>query len=78
MQGDDYLGLSTVLVVPTSRSAAATSFRPEVTVAGELTHALTEQMLAVDIRSVGELLDRLDFTEQRALDRALVRMLGLR
>jgi mRNA interferase MazF len=39
----DQLPLSTCLVAPTSTSARAASFRPEVEIAGQITRVLAEQ-----------------------------------
>ena len=49
VQADQLLGLSTVIVAPTSRSAAAATFRPEIELAGESTRVLTApEQRAVD------------------------------
>jgi mRNA interferase MazF len=53
VQAEALLGLSAVILAPTSRSAARATFRPEIEVAGEKTRVLVEQLRAVDI-------DRLD------------------
>jgi len=45
VQADELLPRSVVLVAPTSRSARPASFRPEVTVAGEVTRVLVEQLV---------------------------------
>jgi mRNA interferase MazF len=78
VQADELLGLSTVLVAPTSRSAAAASFRPEVDVAGEPTRVLVEQLRAVDLNRLEKFAGRLSADEQRALDEALELVLALR
>src|SRR5664279_5008341 len=49
----DFLALSTWLVAPTSTSALAASFRPEVELPGGLTRVLVEQTTAVDSRRLG-------------------------
>ena len=54
VQAGELLGLSTVIVAPTSRSAAAATFRPGVEVAGEETRILVEQLRAVDLQRLGE------------------------
>jgi mRNA interferase MazF len=77
VQAEALLGLSTVIIAPTSRSAAAATFRPAVVVADEPTRVLVEQLRVVDIERLGELVGRLDPNEQRALDDALELVLGL-
>jgi mRNA interferase MazF len=49
VQADEFLPRSVVLVVPTSRSARAATFRPEVVVDGAETRVLAEQLGAVDV-----------------------------
>lgn len=49
----DELPTSTVLVAPTSRSAAPAPFRPEVEIAGERTRVIVEQLRAVDPQGLG-------------------------
>jgi mRNA interferase MazF len=78
VQADELLGLSTVLVAPTSRSARRASFRPEIEIAGELTRVMVEQMRALDIERLGAHAGRLTAQEQRAVDDALVLTLALR
>lgn len=67
----DALPLSTWLVAPTSTSARAASFRPEVVVDGRQTHVLAEQTAAVDPARLGELAGHLSFDELRRVDAAL-------
>jgi len=77
VQADALLGLSTVLVAPTSRSAAAATFRPVVEVAGQATRVLVEQLRAVDVERLAEPAGRLRADEQRAVDDALELVLAL-
>ncbi len=77
VQADELLALSTVLVAPTSRSAPSRSFRPTVTIAGQETRVLVEQLRAVDATRLGESVGRLDAGEISALDAALEDVLGL-
>lgn len=77
VDADALLGLSTALVAPTSRSAAAATFRPEVLVAGEPTRVLVEQLRAVDLERLDTHVGRLATAEQRAVDDALELVLGL-
>jgi mRNA interferase MazF len=77
VQADEFLGLSTAVVAPTSRSAAAATFRPEIEVAGVATRVLVEQIRAVDLDRLGDRAARLTAAEQRAVDEALELVLGL-
>jgi mRNA interferase MazF len=77
VQADDFLGLSTILVSPTSTSALPTSFRPTITLEGAETRVLVEQTTVVDAQRLGATAGRLDATELRAVDEALVLVLGL-
>jgi mRNA interferase MazF len=77
VQADEFLGLNTVLVSPTSTSARPTSFRPTITLEGTETRVLVEQTTAVDPQRLGPSAGRLDATELRAVDEALVLVLGL-
>ncbi|MDO8187437.1 type II toxin-antitoxin system PemK/MazF family toxin [Conexibacter sp. JD483] len=78
VQADELLGLSTALVAPTSRSARAATFRPEIEVDGEPTRILVEQLRAVDVQRLDALAGRLDAAEQNAVDDALELVLALR
>lgn len=73
----DQLPLSTWLVAPTSTSARAASFRPEVEVGGVKTRVLAEQTAAVDPRRLGKSLGFLSFDELRRVDAALRVVLDL-
>lgn len=77
VQADQMLGLSTVIVAPTSRSAAAATFRPEIELGGENTRVLVEQIRVVDIERLDSLAGRLTAPEQRAIDEALALILDL-
>ena len=77
VQSDEFLGLSTTLVSPTSASARAASFRPTITVDGEETRVLVEQTTVVDPQRLGRSAGRLDAHELRAVDEALMLVLGL-
>ena len=70
VQSDD-LVLSTVLVAPTSRSAAARSFRPTIIVAGESTQVLVEQTAAVSTHRLGEFVGRVTFEELSDINQAM-------
>lgn len=77
VQADELLGLSTVLVAPTSTRARAASFRPTVVLGGEETRVLPEQTTVVDPERLGRSAGRLDAAELRAVDDALALVLGL-
>lgn len=73
----DQLPLSTWLVAPTSRSARAASFRPEIDIGGESTRVLAEQAAAVDPGRLGKSVGFLSFDEMRRVDAALRIVLDL-
>ena len=73
----DSLVLSTWLMAPTSTSALAGSFRPDVEVLGRRTRVLVEQTAAVDPQRLGEVAGRLTHEEMRQVDAALRLVLGL-
>lgn len=77
VQADELLGLSTAIVAPTSRSAAAATFRPEIQLRNERTRVLVEQLRAVDVERLEEFAGRLTAAEQQAVDDALVLVLNL-
>ena len=72
----DLLPLSTWLVAPTSTSARAATFRPEVSIDGRPTRVLAEQTSAVDPQRLGESAGHLSFDELRPVDAALRLVLG--
>jgi mRNA interferase MazF len=73
----DLLPLSTWLVAPTSTSARAATFRPEVVIDGRPTRVLAEQTSAVDPQRLGDPTGHLTFEELRRVDAALRLVLGL-
>jgi mRNA interferase MazF len=77
VQAEELLGLSTVLVAPTSRSVRAASFRPEVDIAGQRTRVMVEQLRALDVRRLDELERHLGANEMREVDEALSLVLAL-
>ncbi|HEY0276863.1 MAG TPA: type II toxin-antitoxin system PemK/MazF family toxin [Solirubrobacterales bacterium] len=77
VQADELLALSTALVAPTSRSARAASFRPEVDIAGETTRVMVEQVRAVDVRRLDGFEGHLSASEMRGVDEALSLVLAL-
>mgnify|MGYP000964899818 CR=1 FL=1 len=76
VQSDDLM-LSTVLVAPTSRSAAARIFRPTIAIGGEPTQVLIEQTAAVVPERLGEFVGRVTYDELRAIDDGLRLVLEL-
>jgi mRNA interferase MazF len=77
VQADELLPRSVVLVAPTSTSARPASFRPEVTIAGEATRVLVEQVGAVDVQRLGARVRTLPADDMWAIDEALATVLGL-
>ena len=77
VQADEFLGLSTVLVSPTSASARAASFRPAIRLRREETRVLVEQTTVVDPQRLGGSAGRLEAHELRAVDEALMLVFGL-
>lgn len=77
VQSDAFLPRSVVLVAPTSASAKAASFRPEIEIEGSSTRVLVEQVGGVDINRLGDLAGHLTSEEQWGIDNALLTVLGL-
>lgn len=77
VQADEFIGLSTVLVAPTSVSARPASFRPVIALDGRDTHVLVEQTTVVDPQRLGRSAGRLDANELHAVDDALTLIFGL-
>ncbi len=77
VQSDALLPRSVVLVAPTSRSAVAASWRPEIEVDGVRTRVLVEQVGAVDATRLASFAGRVTPPEQWGIDDALVTVLGL-
>lgn len=67
----DSLPLSTLFVAPTSSSARAASFRPEILLEGITTRVLVEQTAAVDPARLGAHIGQLAFDELRRVEAAL-------
>ena len=67
-----------VTIIPTSASAQASVFRPEVVIAGQETKILIDQVRTIDVSYVtGELIDYLSQDEMAQVDHSLSRYLGL-
>jgi mRNA interferase MazF len=69
---------SVVTIIPTSTSAQASVFRPEVVIAGQETKILIDQVRTIDVSYVtGELIDYLSQDDMAQVDHSLSRYLGL-
>ena len=77
VQADDLLALSTVVVCPTSRSAFAASFHPEIMIGDQSTQVLCEMVGVVDARALGRRVGTLTHNELRAFEDALQLVLDL-
>jgi mRNA interferase MazF len=77
VQADEFLGLSAVLVSPTSTRARPASFRPAITLDGTATRVLVEQTTVVDPERLGRSAGRLDAEELQGVSDALALILGL-
>lgn len=77
VQADEFMALSTTLVVPTSTSARPATFRPTISIDGTETRVLVEQTTVVDPRRLGRSAGRLDADEIRAVGEALALVLSL-
>ncbi|HEV8627187.1 MAG TPA: type II toxin-antitoxin system PemK/MazF family toxin [Acidimicrobiia bacterium] len=73
----DHLPLSTVVVAPTSTVARSADFRPEIVVDGSATKVLIEQLAAVDLSRLGELVGTVSPQERLAIDEALRDLLAV-
>ena len=73
----DQLPLSTVVVAPTSTSARAADFRPQITIGSTVTRVLVEQLAAVDLSRLGEQVGRVSTQELLTLNDALRDVLGV-
>ena len=78
VQSDPLLPRSVVLIAPTSTSARAASFRPEIEIGATPTKVLVEQVGAVDVNRLGDVVGRLTPEEQWGVDTALLTVLDLR
>ena len=77
VQSDD-LNLSTTVVAPTSISAHPYVFRPEVTVRGEPTRLMLDQLRAVDVeKAIGDRVGRLSPAEMVEVNRLLRAVLDI-
>lgn len=77
VQAEEFLGLSTTLVSPTSTGARPATFRPTINIAGTDTRVLVEQTTVVDPQRLGASAGRLESDELRSVDNALALILGI-
>ena len=77
VQSDALLPRSVVLVAPTSSSARAASFRPEVVIDGETTKVLVEQVGPVDVNRLGDHVGLASPEEIWGIDDSLMTVFGL-
>jgi mRNA interferase MazF len=77
VQADELMALSTTLVAPTSTGARPATFRPTIEIDGIETKVLVEQSTVVDPQRLGRSAGRLEPEELRAVDEALMLVLGL-
>ena len=69
---------STVTIIPTSSSAQASVFRPDVVIAGRDTKILIDQVRTIDTSYVvGELVDYLSPDDMEQVEHGLSRYFGL-
>lgn len=78
VQANELLPRSVVLVAPTSLSARAASFRPEIDLLGATSRVLVEQARAIDAGRLGDLVGHVTPEQQWGIDEALITVLGLR
>jgi mRNA interferase MazF len=77
VQADDLHALSKVVVCPTSQSAPAASFHPQIALDDGRTLVLCEMVGAVDARALGAQVGHLTLEEMRAVDDAVLMVLDL-
>lgn len=77
VQADALTSLSTWIVAPTSTSAPARRFRPEIDMDGTKTRVVLDQLTAVDRDRLGDFAGRLDPGELDEIDVAIRGVLGL-
>jgi mRNA interferase MazF len=77
VQADDLLTLSTVVICPTSTSAPAASFHPEIDLNGQSTQVLCEMVGAVDARNLGDHVGHLNHDELKSVEDALSLVLDI-
>jgi mRNA interferase MazF len=74
---DDYLTLSTVIVVPTSTSSFPADFHPTITLRNSETCVMAEQVMTFDLSRLKDRVGRVSPDEMANIERALLDVLGL-
>jgi mRNA interferase MazF len=77
LQAGEFWPASTVVVVPTSRSAPPRRFRPLVTIRAGKTTVLVDQIAAFDVSRFGEHVESVSEASLAEIDQAVIRFLGL-
>ncbi|MBF6555169.1 MAG: type II toxin-antitoxin system PemK/MazF family toxin [Acidimicrobiales bacterium] len=77
VQADTLLPRSVVLMAPTSTRARPATFRPELAIGGETTRVLVEQVGAVHVNRLGDLVRHASIEELWGIDESLMTVLGL-
>ncbi len=77
VQADTLLALSTVVICPTSQSAPAASFHPEIDVGGARTRVMCEMAGAVTATKLGDFIGHLSVEEMAGVNEALELVLEL-
>jgi mRNA interferase MazF len=77
VQADDLMMLSTIVICPTSTTAPAASFHPEIDLDGRRTQVLCEMVGAVDARNLGEHVGHLNHDELRSVEDGLSLVLDI-
>ncbi len=77
LQSDAFLPRSTVIIAPTSRSAIAATFRPDIKIGKQSSKVLVEQAGAVDTSRLGRKTGQVSIAESWAIDDALRLVLDL-
>jgi mRNA interferase MazF len=77
LQSDRAWWLATVIIAPTSSSASAAEYRPEITLSGRSTRVLLDQLKSVDRTRLGRTRGHIAAADLREVDEALSLILGL-
>lgn len=72
----DTHALSTVIVCPTSTGAREATFRPMITVRDESTLVMVDQLMAVDLRRLGERVGAVSLADMLTIQKAIASVLG--
>lgn len=66
-----------MIVAPTSTQTREATFRPRILLNDNPTRVLVEQLRAIEVNDLGDQIGRVTAAEQRAIDDALILVLGL-